>query len=122
MRLLTRWVALSVATAIAIWLVPGIELTASSESATIASLIIVSGILGIINATIKPFFQIVSGCLVVLTFGLFLLVINAGMLLLTSWISGQLGLDFTVIDFWSAFWGALIISIVGAILGPPAQD
>ena len=68
------------------------------------------------NALIKPFAQALGLCLVVLTFGLFLFVINAGMLLLTSNLAGELGLGFNVDGFWSAVFGSLIISVVSAIV------
>ena len=62
--------------------------------------------------------QFLSGCLIVLTFGLFLLVVNAAMLLLSSWLAGQLGIGFHVDGWWPALLGSIVISIVsGAING-----
>ena len=61
--------------------------------------------------------KVLGACLIVLTLGFFLLVINALMLQLTSWLAGVFGLGFHVDGFWPAFWGALIISVVGALLG-----
>ena len=60
----------------------------------------------------RPFAFLASCCLIILTFGLFIVVINAAMLGLTAWISGQLDLSFHVDDFGSAVFGALIISFV----------
>ena len=54
--------------------------------------------------------------LIVLTLGLMLFVINALMLLLTSWIAGQLDLGFHVDGFWTALWGSIVISLASAIL------
>jgi putative membrane protein len=61
---------------------------------------------------LKPLAVLVSCCLIVVTFGLFVLVINTALLGATAWVAGQLDLDFTVEGFWSAFFGALIISLV----------
>ena len=71
---------------------------------------------GIINAVVRPFAFVLGACFIILTFGLFLFVINAGMLLLTSYLAGELGLGFNVDGFWSAVFGSLIISVVSAFV------
>ena len=114
MRFLTRLIVTMLATAAAVWLVPGFHL---DEEDKVVTLLLVALIFGIVNAIIKPVITVVSTCFVVLTLGLFMLVINAGMILLTSWLSGILGLGFHVDGFWPALWGSVIISIVGAIFG-----
>jgi putative membrane protein len=65
---------------------------------------------------VKPLFVFASAPLLLLTLGLFLLVINSLLLWLTSWIADQLNLGWHVDGFWSAFWGALIVSVVSFIL------
>lgn len=117
MQLFARLIAGAIATAIAVWLVPGITLDAPDRADQAITLLGVAALLGIVNALVKPLAQIAGFCLIVLTMGLFLLVINAGMLLLVSWLSGQLGLGFHVDGFWSAVFGSIIISIVAAIVG-----
>ena len=62
-------------------------------------------VFGILNAIIKPIFQLVTIPLVLLTLGLFLIVINACMLLLTSWLAGLFGLGWNVDGFWTALFG-----------------
>jgi len=109
-----RLIVTALATAVAVWLVPGIHLGSEDR---VVTLLLVALIFGLVNAIIKPIVTVVSTCLVVLTLGLFMLVINAGMLMLTSWLAGNFGLGFHVDGFWPALWGSLIISIVGAILG-----
>lgn len=69
-------------------------------------------VLALVNASVRPALTMLTCPLVLLTLGLFTLVINALMLMLTGWLSGKLDLGFTVAGFWPAFWGALIISIV----------
>lgn len=116
MRLILKVIAGAIATALAVWLVPGITLTAGDGQEQVLTLIGVAAILGIVNAIVKPLATVAGFCLIVLTFGLFLLVINAGMLLLTSWAAGQVGLGFHVDGFWPALLGSIIISIVSTVV------
>ena len=90
-------------------LVPGIRI------ADWQSLLAGTAIFAIVNLLLRPLATLVSFCLIVLTFGLFVLVINGVLLMVTAWAAGQLGLAFTVDGFWSAFLGALVISIVSMI-------
>ena len=69
-------------------------------------------VLGIINAIVRPIVILMTLPLTVLTLGLFLLVINAGTLSLAAWLLDGM----TVAGFWSAFFGALVVSIVGCIV------
>lgn len=116
MNLFLRLVATAVATAVAVWLLPGITLTADTTLDKALTLLGVAVILGIINAVVRPFAFVLGACFIILTFGLFLFVINAGMLLLTSYLAGELGLGFNVDGFWSAVFGSLIISVVSAFV------
>lgn len=117
MKFLTRLIVTAIATAAAVWLIPGINLTAADTSDKVITLLVVALIFGVVNAIVKPVVTVVSTCIVVLTLGLFLLVINALMLLLTSWLSTQFGLGFHVDGFWPALFGSIVISIVGSLLG-----
>jgi putative membrane protein len=71
-----------------------------------------TAIFAIVNMLLKPLAVLVSCCLIVFTFGFFVLIINTALLGATAWVAGQLDLDFTVDSFWSAFFGALVISLV----------
>ena len=71
-----------------------------------------TAIFAIVNMLLKPLAMLVSCCLVIGTFGLFVLIINTALLAATAWLAGQLDLALTVDGFWSAFFGALIISMV----------
>ena len=101
--------------AIALWvavqIVPGLDFVGE-----IWKLLVVAVIFGLINAFIKPILVIFSLPITVITLGLFLLVINALLLMLTGWISGQLDLGFTVADFWAALLGSIVISLAGMVL------
>jgi putative membrane protein len=78
--------------------------------------LLVAVIFSLVNTFIKPILKIITLPITAVTLGLFLLVINALMLLLTGWLSGQLDLGFVIPDFWAALLGAIVISIVGWIL------
>ncbi len=79
---------------------------------TVASLIGASLLLGILNAFVRPVLLILSAPLILLTLGLFILIVNGLMLLLVP----HIVIGFQVDSFWSAFWGAIVISIVSWIL------
>jgi len=73
-------------------------------------------VFAVVNTFIRPLAQVLTFPLVIVTLGLFLLVINGCMLWLTSALSDSLGLGFHVSGFWAAFWGALVVSIVSGML------
>lgn len=100
------------ALAVATWLVSGIDLTGADTASKTVTLIVVALIFGVANFVVKPLLKFISLPLLVLTLGLFTLVINALMLMLTSWVSDQLDVSFHVDGFGAAFLGGLIISIV----------
>ena len=81
-------------------------------------------IFGIVNAIVKPIFTLVTAVVVLLTLGLFLIVINALMLLLTSWLSDQFGLGWSVEGFWTAALGSIIVSIISFLVNAfiPEKD
>ena len=115
--MLLRLVVGAIATAAAVWLIPGIRVVAETDQQYILIMLGVAAIMGVVNAVIKPFTQVLSFCLVVVTFGLFLLVINASMLALTAWIAQRFGIGFFVDGFWPALWGSVVICFVSSLLG-----
>ena len=100
---------------VAVWLVPGLEFDFAPEGAWIRFLL-VAFIFGLVNTFVRPVLQILTFPITMVTLGLFLVVINALMLLLTQAISNELSLGLTVADFLAALLGALVISIVGFLL------
>ena len=79
-------------------------------------------IFGVVNAVIAPLTKILAFPLIIVTLGLFILVVNGLMLWLTSALSQALDLGFRVQGFWSAFIGALVVSIVSTVLSLIARD
>jgi putative membrane protein len=112
-RLLVNAAALWVATR----LVPGVEYTGGWLPFFGVALVF-----GVINAVIRPVAKILTFPLIIVTFGIFALVINGLMLWLTSSLAGALGLGLHVGGFWPAFWGALVVSLVSAALSAFVAD
>lgn len=79
------------------------------------SLLAGTAIFAIVNVLLRPLANLMSCCLIVFTFGLFVLIINALLLAVTAWIAGGLHLGFRVDGFWAAFFGALVISAVSIV-------
>jgi putative membrane protein len=99
----------------AVYIVPGLEFDFAPEFAWLKFLL-VAFIFGLVNTFIRPILQIFSLPITLMTLGLFLIVINALMLLLTGAISNELALGLTVADFVAALLGSLVITIVGTLL------
>ncbi len=114
----------ALALAAAAWLLDGIELTAATTEDRIITLALVALIFGVVNAVVEPIVKLLSLPLILLTLGLFLLVINAAMLLLTGWLSEQFRLGFSVDGFWTAVLGGLVITIATWLLEAvlPSKD
>ncbi|MDH2427537.1 phage holin family protein [Sphaerisporangium sp. TRM90804] len=96
----------------ATYLVPGINVSGGTTATTAGTLIAVALIFGIVNAVLKPIIKTIGCAFYVLTLGLFALIVNALLLLLTSWIAEQLDLPFAVTGFWAAFWGAILVGLI----------
>ncbi|MBX9360016.1 phage holin family protein [Streptomyces massasporeus] len=107
-----KTVANAGALAVAVWLLDKITLTGDSTVKEVGTLIIVALLFGLVNFLVKPLVKLLSLPLLILTLGLFTLVVNALMLLLTSWLADTLDLSFHVEGFWTAVVGGLIISVV----------
>jgi putative membrane protein len=119
MKLLVRWVIAALALFVAAWLVPGI--TVDGNGWVVYAVMAV--ILGLVNAIVRPLLKFLTCPLILLTLGLFVLIINALTLLLASSIAvNWFNVGFYVDGFWSAFLGALIVSIVTVILSALVRE
>lgn len=112
MNLFVRWFVVAIALVAAAWLVPGIEVRGQAWVAYA----VMAAVLALVNAVVRPVLKVLTCPLILLTLGLFCLVINAATLLLAASISQSLGVGFVVRGFWPAFWGALIVSVVTTVL------
>ncbi|MGD3105264.1 phage holin family protein [Streptomyces sp. YGL11-2] len=109
---LVKTIANAAALAVAIWLLKGITLTGENTGRKVLTLVLVALIFGLVNFLVKPVVKLLSFPLFILTLGLITLVVNALMLLLTSWLAGKAHLAFHVDGFWTALVGGVIVSIV----------
>jgi len=116
-NLLIRWIVNAVALGVAATLVRGIHVDGGWQVLALMALIF-----GLVNALIRPLVTLLTCPLIILTLGLFTLVVNAGMLMLASWLAGLMGIGFMVDGFWPALWGGLIVSLVSAALTMILRD
>ncbi|MEV0283201.1 MULTISPECIES: phage holin family protein [unclassified Kribbella] len=122
MKLVMRLVVNAVALAVAAWLLADITISGASTTRRVITLIVVAALFGLVNAFVKPLATLLSLPFIVLTLGLLIFVINALMLLLTSWISGLLDIPFEVDGFGTALIGALIITVVSWLMNVLLPD
>jgi len=123
-----RFLVRTVATAVGLWvataLVSGITVSGSGGWATALTFFAVAVIFGAVNAVLKPVIKVLGCLFYVATFWLIAFVVNALLFLLVSALAGALTLPFHVEGFWSAFWGAIIVSVVSwaiSLLVPDTQ-
>jgi putative membrane protein len=106
--------------AVSLWvatlIVPGIDTSTGTTGAQVGTLVGVALIFGIVNAVLKPLIKVVGGCLYVITLGLIGLVVNALLFLLVGVLADAVGLPFAVSGFWAAFFGAIVVAVVAAVL------
>jgi putative membrane protein len=116
MKLLLRILIPAAALGVAHLLISGIQLRGGSDLSKAGTLILVAIIFGIVNAFLKPVIKTIGCALYVLTLGLVGLVVNGLLLWLCSWVAGKLSLPFHITGFEPAFFGAIIVGLVGWLL------
>jgi putative membrane protein len=111
------WVLVNaLALAAATYLLTGITLTGATHGDQALTLVLVAVVFGVVNAVVRPVVKLLSLPFIILTLGLLVFVINGLMLLLTSWVSGQIGLGFHVDGFWTAVLGGLVVMVASWVL------
>lgn len=116
-KFLVRWLVASVALYAAVRLVPGIGY--DGDWTTLAGMALV---FGLVNAFVRPFLTLLSCPLIIMTMGVFLLVINGFLMLLAGRLAALFGVGFYVDGFGAAFWGALVVSAVSFLLNLFVRD
>ena len=111
LSLLLHWAFNAVALWTAAYFITGLDFTGD-----MVRLLMVAAVFGVVNSLLRPLLTVLTCPLIVLTLGLFTLVINAVMLLVTGWLSTRWDLGFAVAGFWAAFWGGLVVGVVRLIL------
>ena len=119
---------------IAIWfaqlVLPGLSIDgADTGLQQFIIILLIALVFGIVNAFVKPIVAFLSIPLYILTLGLFHIIVNAGMLMLTAWITEATGWGLSIANFGTACWAAIIVSIVSLVLSvlipgsrPPVQQ
>jgi putative membrane protein len=111
-QLIIRFVVNGIALWIAALVVDGVDIEASTTTGEVLTILAIAAVFAVVNIVVRPIVKILSLPLYVITLGLFTFVVNALMLLLTSWIADLLDVPFHVDGFWSALLGGLVISFV----------
>lgn len=122
MRFIVRLIASAVALGAAAWIVDGITVTGDDTTSQVITLLIVALIFGVVNAVVRPLLTLLSLPVVLLTLGLFLVVINGAVLALVGWFAGLLDLPFEIEGFWAAVLGAIVISVVSFLIDVVLPD
>ncbi|QCU77052.1 phage holin family protein [Citricoccus sp. SGAir0253] len=122
MRFLLRVIVNALALWVAAWLLPGMDVhareavTGDPTVDTLIAYLVIGLVFGAVNAVVKPLISFLSLPITCLTLGLFTIIINAGMLMLTVWLTSYLPMQVTVDDFWwTAVIAAIVISIVSVL-------
>lgn len=116
LALLIRVAVIAASLWVATLIVPGIENSAGTTSTGLGTLVGVALIFGLVNAVLKPAIKTLGCPLYVLTLGLIGLVVNALLFLLVGFLADSLGLPFEVDGFGAAFFGAIVVAVVGFVL------
>ncbi len=119
MKLLVRWVITGLALFVAAWVVPGITVEADGWTAYA----VMAVLLGLVNAVVRPVLKLLTCPLIILTLGIFVLVINGFTLWLASRIAQDwFGVGYSVESFGAAFLGSLIVSVVSVVLSALVKE
>lgn len=106
--ILINWIVIAIAVFAAAWVVPGVQIAGG-----LVNLAVIAAIFGLINAILGPIIKLLTLPLIILTLGLFALIVNTGLFMLTAAISPALSVD----GIWPAFLASVVVSIVTAVLG-----
>lgn len=112
MKWLVGTIANALGLAVAAWMFDGLWVIGREGWPEVVTLLVVGLILALVNEFVRPIVVFLSACLYVITLGLMYFVVNALMLMLTGWISKEIGQGYGVEDFWTALFGAIVVALV----------
>ena len=121
MKLFVHWLSTVIALFVATMILPTTLMSVQGGSAWMA-FAVMAVVLGLANIFIRPILKFLSCGFILLTLGLFMLVINAFLLWFSSWICLQLGITFFVQWPWGALWGSIIVSVVSFVFNLIVRD
>ena len=118
---MTTWIVRTITNAcglaVAAWLFDKITVTGDTDTDRVVTLLLVALLFGVVNEFVRPIVAKVAFPFYLLTLGLMFFVVNALMLMLTSWVAGLIDVGFHVEGFWTAVFGAIVISFVSWVVG-----
>lgn len=114
--MVVRFLVIALALGVTTWLLPGITLDDGPIADRAITIVIVAAIFGLVNSLARPLFVYFRSPLLFVLMGLGILVVNALLLTLTSWVCGRLGVGWHVDSFWWALAGAFLVSTVSFVL------
>jgi len=116
MKFFVHWLVTIVALVVAYFILKPYGLMSIDGSSAYIAFAVMAAVMGLVNIFIRPVLKLLSCAFIILTVGLFMLVINAFLLWLSSWICQQIGVGLVVSFPWGAFWGSIIVSVVSFII------
>jgi putative membrane protein len=116
-KFILRWLINAIALYLAIRFVPGIKFSGGW-----GGLVLLALIFGVVNAFLGPLLKLLTCPLIILTLGLFTLLINMALLKVTELLGNAFGLGLSIAGGWPLFWGSLVISIVSILLSMIFRD
>ena len=117
-KFLIRWAINGLALYAAIYLLPGLGV----ENDITSTYIWLGLIFGLLNASVRPILQLLTCPLILLTLGMFTLVINTAMFYITRWVGSFFNMNLHIENFWVAFLGAFIVSVISLVLSMIFRD
>ena len=121
MKLFIQWLVIVIALYVANLLLPENLMSVQGTDAWLA-FTVMAAVLGLVNIFIRPILKFLSCGLIVITLGLFTLVINAFLLWFSSWLCQLMGIGFYVEFPWGAFLGSIIVSVVSFVFNLFIRD
>jgi putative membrane protein len=116
MKFFIHWLITIVALVIAYFILAPYNLISVQGTSAWLAFAVMAAVMGLVNIFIRPILKFLSCAFIILTVGLFMLVINAFLLWFSSWICQLIGVEFIVSWPWGALWGSLIVSAVSFVM------
>jgi putative membrane protein len=121
MKLIIHWLIIVISLYVATIILPDNLISVQGSDAWLA-FTVMAAVLGLVNVFIRPILKLLSCGLIVITLGLFTLVINAFLLWFSSWLCQLMGIGFYVQFPWGALWGSIIVSVVSFVFNLFIRD
>ena len=116
MKFFVHWLITIIALVVAYFILAPSNLMSIQGTSAWFAFAVMAAVIGLVNIFIRPVLKVLSCAFIILTVGLFMLVINAFLLWFSSWICLQFNVNFIVQWPWGALWGSIIVSIVSFIV------